>query len=282
MEVPETARHAYGGTPVVLRIVRLMRSHTHCAVRVGRDASISGVVAMSFDDLLRRKHPGTDQQTQRKRRCKSAREPADAVRISGTNRAVRRWDGVFLDRLWDGRAGHVGGIGLNRRWTALKFSILCGSKTSVNAIFHPQPPFSISRRQKCTPRRPAGILPGSALAEDCAQPAEPIPSVLSARSRARVHKWLRLMCGRCCLFPVFCATCPNSASKQRRRAISASGHSDRVKASGCAFSGSSSGKREPDSSRLHAATQSVQRVRVRPKTSDSASMDAALAASASI
>jgi hypothetical protein len=30
----------------------------------------------------------------------------------------------------------------------LKLSVLRGSKTSVNAIFHPQPPFSISRRMQ--------------------------------------------------------------------------------------------------------------------------------------
>jgi hypothetical protein len=114
------------------------------------------VFVARFDDHLRREQSGADQHAERQGaddgnsgavRCKSAREPAEAVRVGGTNRAVRRWDGVLLDGFWDRCTGHDGGIGLSRRWTALKFSILCGPKTSVNAIFHPQPPFSISRRQ---------------------------------------------------------------------------------------------------------------------------------------
>ena len=106
-----------------------------------------------LDDHLCREQSGADQHAERQCpdngnsgavRCNSAREPAEAVRIGGTNYVVRRWDGVLLDR----RGGRDDDIGLSRRWTALKFSILCGPKTSVNAIFHPQPPFSISRRQK--------------------------------------------------------------------------------------------------------------------------------------
>src|SRR5580704_7597971 len=245
-------------------------------------------MAQFDDDRLGREHPGTDQYAERKGtddgnsraiRSQSAREPAEAVRIDGTNWAVRRWDGVLLDRFWDRRTGHDGRIGLSRRWTALKFSILCGSKTSVNAIFHPQPPFSISRRQKLHAAKACGHPPGVGLAEDCAQPAEPLPSVLSARSRARVHKWLRLRSGRRCLFAAICAACPNSTCPNSTspnsdgQMIMASAHSGRVKVSGCAVSGSSGGKSEPDSSRLQAAIQSVHRVRVRPKTSDTASTD---------
>ncbi len=43
------------------------------------------------------------------------------------------------------RDGHRCGVWLSRRVMTLKFSLLRGPKTSINAIFHPQPPFSISR-----------------------------------------------------------------------------------------------------------------------------------------
>ena len=110
-----------------------------------------------LDDHLCREQSGADQHAERQCpdngnsgavRCNSAREPAEAVRIGGTNYAARRWDRVLLHCFWDRRGGRDGDLGLSRRWTALKFSILCGPKTSINAIFHPQPPFSISRRQK--------------------------------------------------------------------------------------------------------------------------------------
>jgi hypothetical protein len=114
-----------------------------------------------LDDHLCREQSGADQHAERQCpdngnsgavRCNSAREPAEAARIGGTNYAVRRWDGVLLDRFWDRRGGRDGDLGLSRRWTALKFSILCGPKTSVNAIFHPQPPFSMSPRTEMVRR----------------------------------------------------------------------------------------------------------------------------------
>jgi hypothetical protein len=98
-----------------------------------------------------------------------------------------------------GRQSTFGSRGswLSGRRMTLKVSLLGGPKTSINAIFHPQPPFSMPRRINW-PAAKSCMNPFFASSpENWAQPAEPIPLVLSARSGAAVHKWWQLIANQC-------------------------------------------------------------------------------------
>jgi hypothetical protein len=199
VDVMEMAGHAHRSGVVVLSIVRLAAGQSHPAVRVGDDLGGPAVFVTRPDNHLCCKQPGADQHTERQRSddrdprsvcAGSTSEPTERQRIRRPNGAVRRRRDGRRNHLGRRRMRHGCRIRLSRRWMGLKFSLLRGPKTSVNAIFHPQPPFSISRRTKSRAANNPREFFRIGFAAEGAQAGNPIPWVLSARSRAPMHKWL--------------------------------------------------------------------------------------------
>jgi hypothetical protein len=169
------ARHGRRSGAVVVRVVGRVGGQPQRSARVDGDGVVM-VLLWRIEDPLRSKQPGADQHAQRKRAHdrdprplapQSAGKPARSGRVGRLDMSVR-W-GRHVRRHNDmcrrggvrRRGGVLGGHRrrsarlsrgrLSRRSMGLKLSLLCGSKTSVNAIFHPQPPFSISRRTGLPP-----------------------------------------------------------------------------------------------------------------------------------